>query len=191
MPFSRSICASTARATAMALLPGRLAIGERDRGLLAVDAGGAGRPGAEQDVLGRLFGVVPHLRHVPEVDGVARVDAHDRGGHVVGAGEEGAGLDDDVAVAGRQRAGDLLAIGRAEGPQHVEDSEPARGESGRVEMEPDLSAVASDEGGLRDLGHVLDLGIDLRRDPPQGQMVVPFRVEGQREDGHVVDRNVP
>ena len=172
----------------MALLPGRLATDSVTAGSSARLAAGRS-PGAVQDVLRRLLGGIRHLGHLAEVHRVALVDAHHRRGHVVGAGEERAGLDDDVAVFGRQRPGDLLPIGRTERSEQIDDAQPARSESGRIEMEPDLPSVTADEGGLRDLGDVFDLGIDLRGDPPQGQMVVTFGVEGQREDRHVVDRS--
>jgi len=74
------------------------------------------------------------------------------------------------------------------GPEDVADSQPRARETGRVEMEPHLSAVAADERGLRDLRKCLISAFDLGSDPPQGQMVVASRVEGQREDGHIVDR---
>ena len=117
VPFRRSICASTARATAMALLPGRLATDERDRGLLAATRSPLAAPVPKRTYCVGSSDAILHLGHVPEVDRAAGVDAHHGRGHVVGAGEERAGLDDDVAVAGGQRPGDLLAIGRAEGPQ--------------------------------------------------------------------------
>ena len=105
VPLSRSICARTARATAMALLPGRLATDSVTAGSSA-----AVGPPPPRCRTGRTAWA-PRQPSVTRATsrrytGLASVDAHHRRGHVVGAGEERAGLDDDVAVVGRQRARD-------------------------------------------------------------------------------------
>ena len=167
--------------------PRALGDGERDRGLLGAEVR-AGRPRAEEDVLRGLLGPILHLGDVAEIDRAAGMDTHHGRGHVLDGGEERPGLDDDVAIAGGQSAGDLLAIGRPERPDRTDDPQSTGREGGGIEVDPDLAPVTPDQGGLGDLGNVLDLRIDLGRHPAQRQMVVVPGVEGEGQDRHVVDR---
>ena len=187
LPFRRSTWEGGSRDGGR-VAPGALGQRERDCRLLGEEAGARPRTAAEEDVLRRLLPAVEDLGHLPEVNRPSALDADDRRGQLVGRGEEGAGLHDDLPVTGRQRSGDLLAIRGTEGAEDVEHSQPTRGERGRVELDPHLAPIAAEQRGVRDVRHVLELGLHLRGHPPEGEMVQAIGVEGQREDRDVVDR---
>jgi len=61
------------------------------------------------------------------------------------------------------------------------------GQTVGIENDSDLPLVAADEVGLGDLGVLLQVGLDDGRDAAQLVAIVPLAIEGDGEDGHIID----
>ncbi len=163
--------------------PGPLGHGQGDRRLRVALT----TAGAEQHVGLRLLRAVGETGDLVQVDRTPLVHAdHDAAG--LGCrGEEGAGLHGDLRVPAAQHAGVRLLVGGAQPLGQVRRAQVAGSERQRVELHPQLPPGATDEPGLGHLEDGLDGVVHLGGQAAQGEVVVGFRVEGEGEDGHVVD----
>ena len=107
--------------------------------------------------------------------------------HGGGAVQEAAELGQDLPLPGGKAAGAPLTVGQLHQFQDPGRVHGIGGQKARVQFHPHLTPLAADECGLRDLGDLLD-GVDHQGGhAPQGEVVLAAAVEGQGEDGHVVD----
>ena len=140
-----------------------------------------------EDILRRFFRAIDDLGDVAQVNGFAAEDADHDVADVLHAGQERAGLDGDVLVVAGETAGSGLTVRLA---QHRDDSrraEIARGEAAGIEQHANLASRSADERGFGDELDLFHRVIDLRCDAPKREMIVAFTVEGERENGDVVD----
>ena len=166
--------------------PRPLGDAQGDGGLFVGD-GGPGRARAKEHILAWLLRPVHNRRHVAQVNGLSAMHADDDVAGVLRAGEEAAGLQQDLAVVIGERAGDELAVGRLEQRDDVRRAEVARGELRRVEQDAQLPALAADERRLSHQRHLLHGVVHFGDDAAQRVMVLPRAVEGERQDRHVVN----
>ena len=162
--------------------PGPLGHGQGHRGLRVAAAATA-----EQYVGLRLLRAVADPRHLVQVDRPAVVHANHDAAGLGRRGEEGAGLHGDLRVPAAQHAGVRLLVGGAQPLGQVGRAQTPGTERQRVELHPQLPPGATDEPGLGHLEDGLDGVVHLGGQAAQGEVVVGFRVEGEGEDGHVVD----
>ncbi|GIX31690.1 MAG: hypothetical protein KatS3mg124_2162 [Porticoccaceae bacterium] len=169
--------------------PGALGHGERHGRFLFGEglARAPRRSVAEQHVLAGFLRPVHDVGHVPQVDGLAAVHAHDHPADLLGVAEETARFDEDLAVVPGEAARPVLAVGLLQHGDESHRAEVARRQADRVEQHPHLPACAADDHGLGHFRDLLDGVVHLGHQPAQRQVIALRAVEGQRQDRHVVD----
>jgi hypothetical protein len=80
-----------------------------------------------------------------------------------------------------------LAVGWQEHGDETCRAEVTGGEACGVEQDADLSASAADECGFGDEGDLFEFVIDLGDELAEGEVIARLAVEGEGEDGYVVD----
>ena len=141
-----------------------------------------------QHVVGRLLGGVADDRDVAQGDGAVLPDADDNIAHVFGVPQERAGLEQNLRIGEGPGAVLMRLVGGGDGLAHAIRGETAGGKGGRIEGDPHRATNAANERGLCHLIDGLDGLIELGRESTKRQMILRLAVQGEGENGHVINR---
>ena len=168
--------------------PRTLADGQRDGGFFAARARrvGGGSPAMEH-VVGGLLRAIQHLSHLTQINRSSPQRAHYHIAHLLGGPEECAGLDDHRLIHRGQFTTAELAVGLLQHRNDAHRAQSAGGQTRGIQEHPQFSTGPADDRRLGDLRHLLHRIINLGHQATQGQVVVSPAVEGQRQDGDIVD----
>src|SRR5579859_5817504 len=79
-------------------------------------------------------------------------------------------------------------IGTLEHTGNSNGARVIRCQSLRIKRDAELPALASDQGGYRNILHLLGALFNFRGDPAQGESIIILSPESERQDGYVVNR---
>ena len=148
-----------------------------------------GRADTVGHILGGLIGTFLDAGHIAQKDRRAALHADDEVGHFLGAGEEGAGLDQDFVVAVDQAAGVAGSVGGGQRPSQIVQRQVVPGQAVRIEGHAHHPFRTADDLDVTGAGYALDLGFHGAGDAQQigGRdrgILAPERSCG---DGDIVD----
>ena len=101
--------------------------------------------------------------------------------------EEAAGFHEDLVVVSGEASGAELPVRLLEHGNEACGAEIAAGEFDGIEHHADRAAGTTEQSGLGHLRHLFDGFIHLGGETAEGEVIVAGAVEGECEDGHVVD----
>ena len=135
----------------------------------------------------RLFGAVDDLGHVPEIDRLALVQAHQEVGHLVGGLEERPGLHQVFPVLAGEMARRQIDVAHLDGLGQRGQIQAVARQARRVGHHPHLALAPGHHVGAPGVGNGLQAVQQFVRHPAQLIVVGLVAVQGQGDDGHVVD----
>ena len=168
---------------------GALALGDRQRDGGRNDVA-ADSPRRTATYCDRLLAAVGDVGDVAQEHRLAVGHADHHVADVVGAAQELAGLEQELAIAGWRTCptagGGWMPPARLQHLQGRHRDTPPAGL--RRASTAHLAALPADDGDRRDVRHLLDRVVELRGEPAQLEIAVAVAPERQRQDRHVVDR---
>ena len=142
---------------------------------------------AMEDILGGVFAVIADGADLAEVDGTAGGRTDDHIADIFRGAEEGSRFHEDFAVGAGEAARAELPVRLLEHGDESGGSQSAGRQLRGIELDADGAARSSCDGGFRDERNLTDGFVDLGGEAAQGQVIVAGTVEGEGEDGDIVD----
>ena len=170
---------------------GALGKGHGHRGveLAPLDPGLLSGRGAEGDAAEghRLFRAVDHLGHVLQVHRLPLVQAHQQVRHFRGALKKRPGLHQVLPVLAGEMPGGQIDVAHLQGLDQGRQVQAVARQAHRVGDHPHLALAARHHVGAGRVRDALQAVQQLVRHPAQFVVVGAVAVQGQGDDGHVVD----
>ena len=141
-----------------------------------------------QHIARGIVRAITNLCDVTQVDRPSAEGTEDDLARLLGRMEESAALDEDTRIARSHLAGTVLAVCLLQHRDDATEAEIPRRKPGRIDFREDDASLSADQGRLSDLGDLLHRVLKLSGKASQRDEIVMITVQGQREDGHVVDR---
>jgi hypothetical protein len=144
---------------------------------------------AHENITGRLFRAIGNRGHIPQGYGSAVEKTGYDVAHLFAVFEESSGFHEIFPVSGRKGAGRQAEICLLQGGDDLKSGHMVRLEFCRIQSNPDLPFLSSDQGKLRYVLVLLDLVAKFCADPPEfiAGVAVAVAPEGQRENRHIID----